>query len=283
VGALLDHASLILSEAGVEEPRLNARLLLSHVLGIQHTVVDTRKRDSVDSEVTGRFMTLIERRRLREPLQYIIGEVEFMGLKFLVNTDVLIPRPETEVLVEKALECLKLPGARPLVLDIGTGSGNIALALGHFRPDIEILAVDISPLALKVAGLNQQTLGVRNVTLRHADILDGFPVGTKFDMIVSNPPYVSNEEFDSLQPEIRMFEPRIATTDEGDGLRYIRRILEISLRHLNPRGAVLIELGQGQSETARDFATSLGLADPCIHPDLSGIPRVLQARKGNAA
>jgi release factor glutamine methyltransferase len=276
----LRWAAESLAEAGVEDARLNAELLLCHLLGVKRGSLLLQRHHTLSFDLDREYRSLIGRRKTREPLQYILGEVEFMGLKLEVNRDVLIPRPETEVLVEKALGLLRVSDRRPLtVLDIGTGSGNIAIALGHFRPDLHITAIDSSPAALRVALRNRERHRVSCATFEQADLFDEFLPGRRFDMIVSNPPYVPALEFDTLQPEIRLFEPPVATTDGGDGLRMIRRILEIAPGRLDAGGFVVIELGDNQSLESAGIARGCGLVDVEVYPDLAGIQRVLVARK----
>lgn len=204
-----------------------------------------------------------------------------MGLPIEVDRHVLIPRPETEVLVEQAVSILKRGGGEVAgtVFDIGTGSGNIAVAVGHFVPEAKILALDISADALNVTERNIRKNGVRNVVLHQLDIFrNSLPAGDNF-MILSNPPYVSAEDFRGLEEEVRVFEPRIATTDEGDGLGFFRRIFELAHHSLRADGWVILEIGFGQSGPVREIAGQSGYRNVQIIPDLAGIPRVFCARQ----
>jgi release factor glutamine methyltransferase len=255
--------------------------LLAHVLGLTRLRLYLEFDRPLVAEELARFRALFKRRLTHEPLQYILGETEFMGLPIDVDRHVLIPRPETEVLVEQAVSILRRRGGdvSGTVVDIGTGSGNIAVAVGHLVPDVKIFALDVSPDALKVAERNIRKNGVTNVALHQLDILrDPLPAGDYF-MILSNPPYVPVEDFRGLEEEVRVFEPRIATTDEGDGLEFFRRIFEVAHCGLRADGWVLLEIGFGQSGPVHDIARQSRFRNVHVIPDLAGIPRVVCARK----
>jgi release factor glutamine methyltransferase len=223
------------------------------------------------------FKNLLKRRLRHEPLQYILGETEFMGLTLKVNHHVLIPRPETELLAEKAVETIgDLPPGTVHVLDMGTGSGNLAIAVAHSVPEARVTAVDVSAEALAVAAENVERHGLKNISLQNADLFSADPVNRPYHLIVSNPPYVSLEEFQQLQPEVREFEPRGATTDDADGFRFIRRIAELAGSHLVPGGALIMELGHGQSETALAIMEDAGLVDVQTFDDYASIPRIIR-------
>jgi release factor glutamine methyltransferase len=278
--SLLEWAGKYLSERGFDEPRLHVELLLASILKIGRLDLYLQfDRPLLPEELTA-FKTLFKRRLTHEPLQYILGETEFMGLRFTVNSGVLIPRPETELLVEKSLDVISRLGNRPVsVADIGTGSGNIAIAIAHFAPVTTVTALDVSPDALATAGVNCKRNQVSNVHLEQADIFaDVFGTRT-FDLILANPPYISVEEFGKLQEEIRVHEPRVATTDEGDGYRFIRRISSIAALHLKPGGFLMMEIGFGQADMSRGIAGESGLTVETVYPDFNRIPRVLAARR----
>jgi len=282
-GELLRQGTKLLAQAGVENPRRNAELLLSHLLDADLTQLMFRSRDRLSEETTAEYDQLVQRRASREPLQYIVGTTGFMGLSFLVSPAVLIPRPETEVLVEHAVSFLRHSGrVQSNVLDAGTGSGNIALSLAHLVPGAHVTAIDISETALALARENQTKLGITGVHFQVADLSE-FSGGAGYDLIVSNPPYVSIDDFQELEPEIRVHEPTIATTDGGDGLCIIRTLLDRSSDLLKPGGAMLIEIGYGQANEAIRYARSAGLVQAVVHPDLAGIPRVLSVRKDSTA
>jgi release factor glutamine methyltransferase len=262
---------------GFEEARLTVDLLLASVLRISRLELYLQYDRPLTSTEIQVFKNLLKRRLRHEPLQYILGETEFMGLALKVNNHVLIPRPETELLAEKAVETLRaLPAGPVQVLDIGTGSGNIAIALAHFAPDAHVRAIDVSEEALAVAAENAERHGLKNISLQKMDLFSEVPGDRHFGLIVSNPPYVSLDEFQQLQPEIREFEPRGATTDDADGFRFIRRISEMAGLHLVPGGALIMELGYGQSEAALEIMKDAGLVDIQVFDDYASIPRVIR-------
>ena len=221
----------------------------------------------------GRFAALIERRFLGEPIQYITGEQEFYGLPIRVNDDVLIPRPETEHLVEKALE---LAGRfmRPRIVDVGTGSGAIAVALAHELPKARITAVDISRAALEVARGNADRNRVaRRIEFRESDLLAAV-ADERFEMVVSNPPYVPVADRDSLAVEVREHEPAVALFGGEGGLALYRRLIPAAFAVLERRGWLAMEIGYGQSKPIAALMSETGFERVEFVPDLQGIPRV---------
>jgi release factor glutamine methyltransferase len=273
--SLVEWASGYLARRGFDEARLHVELMLAHVLGLRRLDLYLQFDRPLTADERGRFRVLFERRLKHEPLQYILGQTEFMGLALSVNRSVLVPRPETELLVECALEVLKEHPAE--VLDIGTGSGNIAVALGKLAPGSTIVSMDVSGDALKVAADNVARHGLSSVTLESGDVFGDFLPGRTFDLIVSNPPYVSKEEFDTLEPEVREYEPPFAVTDDADGLKVITRIANIAPQRLRPGGVLLMELGFGQAERVRELLVGIGLVDVELFLDFARIPRVIQA------
>lgn len=279
--SLIEWSAHHLREKGFDEARLHVDLLLARVLGLPRIGLYTNFDRPLDAAELARFKELFKRRLAHEPLQYILGSTEFMGLPFAVNPSVLIPRPETEVLVEAAVAWARVRQAEGLrVLDIGTGSGNIAVSVARFLPGAVVTAIDTSPEALRTAAANAAANGVTAVRLLEADILADPLPGEQFDAVLSNPPYVPLEEWEQLEPEVRDFEPRNATTDGEDGLRFIRRIAAFAASRLTPGGALFMEIGFGQAEAALDCARSAGLSEVTVLPDYGGIPRVLSARAG---
>lgn len=268
-----------LSTRGFEDARLNVELLLSHSLGTRaaglHGILDRR----VTSEEFDRFLQLLQRRLRHEPLQYITGEAEFMGITLSVNKQVLIPRPETELLVERALSIIKTIRKETIqVLDIGTGSGNIPIAIASFAPAVSVTSIDVSQGALETAARNAARHSISSVMFRHADVFAEFPPGQQFDVIVSNPPYISRDDFALLEPEVREFEPAIATTGGEDGLRFLRRISELSAGKLYAGGWLLMELSYDQSVEAVEILRNKGLSNVELFDDYQGIPRIIQAQ-----
>jgi len=225
---------------------------------------------------------LLLRRIAGEPLQYLLGETEFMSLAFRVNPSVLIPRPETEILVEDVLKTLSTAG--PVrILDIGTGSGCIASSLARNLLGAELDAVDSEPDALETAAENAARLGVGDrIRFIRADAMDGgfhAVVAPPYNALVSNPPYVSEDEWARLPVEIRKHEPRRALCDEGDGFAFYPVLARLAAEMLVPGGTVWAEVGAGQSEAVLEIFGRTGLRDASVLPDLNGIPRVVRAKK----
>jgi release factor glutamine methyltransferase len=282
--SLIEWGTQYLAGNGFDEARLHVELLLGRVLSLPRLSLYLQFDRVLAPAELSLFKELFKRRLAHEPLQYILGETEFMGLRIAVDPSVLIPRPETEILVEKAIECAKSRSDGSVdILDVGTGSGNIAVALSRFLPSSRILSVDASSEALAMAERNIRQHGCQNVQLRQLDILMEDPRNQLFDLIVSNPPYVSADEFGQLQVEVRDFEPRRATTDGGDGYVFHRRLAQMGMSHLRPGGWLLVEIGFGQSERVRDLFRSAGLAGVDIVPDFSQIARIAVARKPGSA
>lgn len=247
---LLD-ATRLLSSAGVEDPRVDAEFLLAAAHGVDRAMLP-----AVDRPPPPLFDDYVRRRAAREPVAYILESAGFFGETLRVTPAVLIPRPETEILVERALAL-----APKRVLDIGTGSGAIAVALA--RRGVAVTAIDTSDAALEIARANAGDLPIR---FAKADVwLDGV-----YDLVVSNPPYIPSAEIDGLQPEVRR-EPRLALDGGSDGLDVIRRILAL-------RRPCLVEIGAGQASPVREIALQSGFRDVRFHGDLAGIERVLEAR-----
>ena len=253
--------------------RLDARLLLQFASGCTHADLLARPEMPVIGPAFEQFAEWVARRAAGEPLAYLVGEAEFRGRVFQVSPDVLIPRPETEVLIELALE--KLAGqAAPTVVDLGTGSGIVAISLALECPLAAVSAVDLSPGALAVARNNAGRLGAR-VAFHEGDWLAPL-VGHRFDLIVSNPPYVAEGD-PHLELNGLPHEPRMALTDQepgGNGLACIRRIVADAPAYLKPGGWLIFEHGYDQGEASRNLLAAAGFKDAFTHPDLAGIDRV---------
>src|SRR6266568_3176992 len=276
-------------------PQLAAELLLMHVLDCDRGYLHSHPETEIPGELADRYFDLIAERSTGKPTQYITGHQEFWGLDFEVTPDVLIPRPETEHVVERVLELAAREGHgkdSPLrVVDVGTGSGCIALALAHEFRKAEIYATDISEPALAVARANAQRLGMSDrVTFLECDLLECFldprtarQGGSEgylhsFDFVVSNPPYVGRDELDSVQREVREFEPRLAWGGHEQGDEIYRRLLPQALQVLRPGGFVVVEIGYNMAErVSRLFGE--GWSELEVRPDLAGIPRVVSAKK----
>ena len=254
--------------------RLDARLLLEHAAGCTHADLLARPETPLSAPAEAQYMAWVERRTAGEPLAYIVGEAEFRGRIFQVSPDVLIPRPETEVLVELALD--RASGLeRPRILDLGTGSGIIALSLALECPAATVVAVDLSAAAISVARNNAGRLGAA-VDFRHGDWYA--PVaGERFDLIVANPPYVAAGD-PHLARDGLPFEPQSALTDGDDGLSCIRTIIGGAAAHLTSGGWLLFEHGWDQGAHCRNLLVDAGFQEAVTRPDLAGIDRVSGAQ-----
>jgi len=274
LGVLLQHHSKVLEAALNLDPgsaRIEIQSLLQAVLQVNLAFLLTHPELILDADQHARYMALFERRLNGEPVAYILGEREFYGLNFKVSPATLIPRPETELLVDMALWRIPPHGIFRL-LDLGTGSGAIALSIAHARPDAEVIAVDVSQDALEVARENAQRLNIGNVRLLHSDWYSALH-GEYFDMIVSNPPYIAMNDAHLSQGDLR-FEPRTALTSGADGLESIRLIISQSRAHLHNGSRLLLEHGYDQAEQVRAQLQQAGFAAVFSARDLAGIERV---------
>ncbi|MEG8947283.1 peptide chain release factor N(5)-glutamine methyltransferase [Rosettibacter firmus] len=269
-----------LEKKGVESPRLNAELLLADILNCKRLDLYLKYDQPLSEDEINKYREYISRRAKREPLQYIIGKVDFFGLELKINKSVLIPRPETEILVETIINREKDKNSL-LILDIGTGSGNIAIALAKSLSQSKIVAVDISNEALKVAEENVNKHNVINqIELVRKNILEDTNFyNLKFDIIVSNPPYVSINEYQSLQEEIILYEPQIAVTDNDDGLKFYRKISEIADKNLKTGGRIYLEIGAGRSEQIENILTTTGFSNIQFVKDYQQINRIVYGIK----
>ena len=250
---------------------IDARILLQHVLDVSHAHLIAHAEQALDSKQVQSFRLLMERRARGEPVAYLTGKQEFYSLVFTVTPAVLIPRPETELLVDLALG--QIPLDLPWkILDLGTGSGAIALAIAKHRPLADIVAVDFSADALAVAKTNASELGVNNVRFIEADWFGDFN-GERFNLIVSNPPYIAPGDPHLAQGDLR-FEPHVALAAEGEGLNCIRSIIAAAPAHLAAGGALLLEHGYDQAEACRQLLSEAGFVRTFSRPDLAGILRV---------
>jgi release factor glutamine methyltransferase len=277
---LLDAATQRLAKRGVPSARLDAEVILAEAAGVLRTCLLTDTVDLSDA-ILRRFDAMIADREHRMPLAYIVGHREFYSLDLHVTPAVLIPRPETETVVTAALEIIEnRPNIR--VLDIGTGSGAIAIALAVHAPAIRLTATDISEDALEVARDNARVHRVADrIDFRLADLFDPLDRGPRlerFDLIVSNPPYIDEGSISDLEPEIRDFEPRVALGAPDRGLSVYRRIAAPSASHLSASGEIIVEVGAGQVDDIVQILANAGLRLVAVINDLAGIARVVRAQ-----
>lgn len=256
-------------------PRLEVRMLLEHVLGKPRAWLLAHDTDALAPEVAAAYEALAQRRLAGEPMAYLVGHREFMGHRLRVTPDVLIPRPDTEVLVETALECLAGLSA-PAVLDLGTGSGAIAISIALARRDARVMASDVSAAALAVAAGNAWDLAA-SVRLVEGSWYEAVPAGEGFDLIVSNPPYVASNDPHLEQGDVR-FEPRGALTDGAGGLQDLSRIVQGAGRHLKRGGSLWLEHGWDQAQAVRDMLAAAGFEAVYSRRDLAGIERISGGR-----
>lgn len=278
--ALSDGAKK-LAAAGVPEPRMEAASLMALALRRDKAFLIAHPEYEPNGSEIGRFSSYISRRASREPFQYISGVQEFFGLDFVVSPDVLIPRPETELLVEAAIKVLGDSGGESRFCDVGTGSGCIAISILCNVPGSTGLGLDISERALAVARTNSERHHVSDrLQLTQSNVLEAAG-SEEFDLIVSNPPYVPANELPTLQVEVRNFEPHSALSDGNDGLSVIRTIVDQAPAHLKKGGFLMMEIGFGQAENVLKMFLPRLWSDVVIIPDLQGIPRTVKAVLGD--
>jgi release factor glutamine methyltransferase len=277
----LVEATQILRRGGVTESRRDAATLLAHLIGRDQTYLIAHAERELSGRDVARYRSYVERRSAGEPLQYIVGHQEFYNLNFEVSPDVLIPRPETELLVETALKLLGDGADPPSFCDVGTGSGCIAISILHERSDLRAVGVDISAPALAVAARNAERHGVADrLSLVESDCFDQIETTDQsFSLVAANPPYVTAGAYDGLEREVREHEPRIALTPGGDGLDVVRRVIHDAPPYLVSGGHLLIEIGFGQHEVVRSMIDTDVWTLLDIHRDLQGIPRTVALRK----
>jgi release factor glutamine methyltransferase len=277
IAEILRESAEMLGENAVAEPRREAASLLAFALGRDKTFLVAHSEYELSGDEENIFRGFVLRRAAREPFQYITGRQEFYGLEFIVTPDVLIPRPETEIIVENALEFLRL-AVNPIFCEVGVGSGCISVSILHELKTARAVGLDISEKALAIAGKNAEKHGVAEMLeLRISDVFNQLS-DEKFDLIISNPPYISAEEVTALQKEVRDFEPLTALTDGGNGFSIIEKIVANAPRHLKTDGFLLAEIGFGQAKKVTEMFDANIWQSVEILPDLQGIPRTVRAR-----
>ncbi len=285
IGQLLSWTRGFLSDKGVDEPRLSAELLLASALGCRKIDLYTRFEQVPGVEQVGKFRELVREAAGHKPIAYLVGHKEFYSLDFLVTPDVLIPRPETELLVDQAVAVAKASGGRPLqVLDVGTGSGCVAIAIAKLLPASRVVATDVSAAALIIAGRNaEQNKVAERVTFVEADAVgiaaNCVPAGG-FDVLLSNPPYIAESDRENLAATVRDFEPALALFGGADGLDVIRKIAEGGRALLGSDGRAFVEVASGQDVRATAVFVENGWVSRGVIADGAGIPRVLSLERG---
>ncbi|MBC8142230.1 MAG: peptide chain release factor N(5)-glutamine methyltransferase [Armatimonadetes bacterium] len=281
----LANASERLARAGIApaDARAEAALLLRFTASVSREELFLRPAALLSLTDAGRYEAAITRRERREPLAYILGTREFYGLTFAVTPDVLVPRPETEGVVDAVLGTPR-PARRPFrVLDLCAGSGAIAVAVAVHAPTVQVVAADISEAALAIARANAARHGIADrVTFLVGDLFAPVPPGSRFDCVAANPPYIAPSEIETLEPEVRDYEPRIALGVHADALSFYRRIAAESGAFLAPDGRVVVEVGQRQADDVCELFVQNGFAGVEVFPDLSGILRVVVAHRNGA-
>lgn len=281
IAETLKQASQQLRDGQVPNDLLDAQTLLAEALGKDRTYLIVNYNQQLSDELLAQYQCLIKRRAAGEPLQYITGHQEFFGLEFEVTPNVLIPRPETEIIIEETIRLVEqCKIAEPMIMDVGTGSGCIAVTLARELENANVIACDISPAALSVARRNaiRYKLETR-VEFVTSDLLKAVPETASADFILSNPPYVSSDELPQLQREVRDWEPHLALTDFADGLSFYRRLMDEAPARLKPGGYLICELGYTQSDSVLAMADRQIWEEPKLIDDLQSIPRTIVLRK----
>jgi release factor glutamine methyltransferase len=284
IGRLLEWTTDYLKQHGAESPRLEAEVLLAHARGCKRVELYTSFGDEAGEELRTKFRELVRRRAEGAPVAYLVGHREFYSLDFRVTPAVLIPRPETEFLVMTLVDLIKSFGERdqPIeVADVGTGSGVIGICVAKHAPQARVTAVDVDAKALEVARENAKRLGVaERIEFVESDLLAAIPAGRQFDFVASNPPYVSDDEFAALAPEVRLHEPRIALVAGETGTSVIARLIPQAAERLRSGGSLLLEISPMLQQRVEALVGSDDRFTPApTVKDLAGLPRVVQARR----
>jgi release factor glutamine methyltransferase len=269
------------AKADLRSARLDAEVLLAHALAIERIRLYMDHDKPLAAPELTRVRDSVRRRLAGEPVAYITGAREFWSLPFTVSRAVLVPRPETEILVELALELIRRRQwgpPSPIIVDVGTGSGAIAVACGRELPGATIVGVDRDAAALEVARQNAASLGVE-LALLEGDLLAPLAPDLRPDLVVSNPPYVASGDLSRLAPEVRDWEPRQALDGGVDGLEVIRRLVPQAIARLAPGGWLALEVGEGQASAVRALLEAQGLVDPVVRRDLAGVERAVAGRR----
>ena len=278
----LQEATTALERAGVENAAANAEWMMADVIGCSRPALPLHWAKPLEPAQIQRWQSLLTGRTNRIPLQHLLGTAQFCGLEFEVNRSVLVPRPETELLAEAAWAVAAVKESA-VVLDVGTGSGCLAVAVGVHAKETIVHALDVSPAALNMARANAERHGVADrITFHEGDALRALPSVGLFDVIVSNPPYIPSLEIESLQVEVRDHDPRLALDGGADGLDFYRSLARHSLSRLQPDGRLLLEVGDGQAGAVVELITAQGGRVLEVLPDLNNIERIVVASADNS-
>ena len=269
---LLADGTKMLTQAGIDEAELDARYILEYITGLNSAQYFIHSEDIIEKNKAEEFFRLIERRSKRIPLSYVIGTRDFFGLTFKVDENVLIPEQETELLVEEVIK----HSEGKSVLDMCTGSGCIAISIALFGKPSKVAASDISEKALEVARENAKSIKAGEISFIQGDMFEN--VTDKFDIIVSNPPYIETGEIDELMPEVRDYIPRLALDGDIDGLKFYRIISKEAVKKLNKNGRIFYEIGYNQSRAVASILLENGFTDVKIMKDYSGLDRIVMAK-----
>lgn len=272
VKTALNQAALRFQSAGIDTPGLDAQVLLAHLLGCDRLHFYAHPEEELSDADEKAFFELVGRRERREPVAYLTGEKEFYGLSFLVRPGILVPRPDTEVLVDEGLKFLEELGKEtPEVMDLCSGSGCIGLSIAKNHP-VHLTLSDLSEVAAETGRENAVSLGL-DARILQGDLFSPVPVGERFDLILSNPPYIPDDDIPALSPEISVYEPWGALSGGASGYEVYERLIREAPDYLNPGGLLLLEFGDGQEARIGEMLTGNGFHDTFILEDLSGSPR----------
>ncbi len=280
LGRLLDWTTEFFTAKGVEYPRLDAEVLLAHAVGCPRIKLYTAFDETASEQVRQQFRSLVQQRVDGCPVAYLVGHKEFFSIPMIVNRSVLIPRPDTEILVMEALRLLKTMN-QPTLLEVGTGSGAIAVALAKNHAAVSITALDCSVDALAVAKRNAKKQGLEDrIQFIESELFQKIPPGATFDLIVSNPPYIPTEALPHLPVGVKDFEPRVALDGGPGGFQVIASLIDQARGYLKKGGYLLVEIGVAQEQPVREMIGQYPeLSSPCVIQDYSGHPRVLKTQK----
>ncbi|MEO8876027.1 MAG: peptide chain release factor N(5)-glutamine methyltransferase [Polyangiaceae bacterium] len=282
VQSLLKWAADDFKSKGIDSPRLDAEVLLGWALGKTRIELVIESKLELEGTDLAKFRDAVKRRRTHEPVAYLLGNREFFGRNFKVDRRVLVPRPDTEALVEVALERSRHVSMSMRALDLCTGSGCVGITLARERPTSQVVLTDLSADALTVARENALRLGAYNLACFQGDLFAALPASAnakmRFDIVVSNPPYIATAEIATLMPDVRDFEPKLALDGGADGLDLVRRIVSDAAKHLEKNGIVALEIGYDEAERTRGIFTEHGYADIETRRDYGKIERVISAR-----